>query len=67
MPDEDRFVAQIAATFRRLLDDEGRGSGLRPETQVRNARQEEAVLAATGAALGDPRSLPAVDDPAERA
>ena len=58
MPDEERTVAQLAAAFRQVLDEEERE---RPEDRdVDSARERthEAVLAVTGAALGDQRSLP---------
>ena len=57
MPDEERTVAQLAAAFRQVLDEEERE---RPEDRdVDSARERthEAVLAVTGAALGDPGSL----------
>ena len=58
MPDEERMVAQLAAAFRQVLDEEERE---RPEDHAAGSARErthEAVLAVTGAALGDPRSLP---------
>ncbi len=58
MPDDERTVAQLAAAFREAL-----GPGRKDGTDKQSAedsreRREEAVVVATGAALGDREALP---------
>ncbi len=62
MPDDDRIVVQLAAAFRRVIEDDGReradAGHARSSADPAREHEEDAVVAAAGAALGDERALP---------
>jgi hypothetical protein len=66
MPNDDRFVTQLAAAVRRSLeegeDDEARAAS----DDAEGAADRRAVLVAAGAALGDPQFLPPLSPSRDR-
>ena len=68
MRDDERFVAQMAAAFRLTLTNEATGGPddvpvyAATDEGVHRERVQRAILSVAGAALGDPRSLPARDE-----
>jgi hypothetical protein len=68
MPDDERLVAQMTIAFRKMLAEDRAGDRMVDGRETageeigRGERRQQAILAVTGAALGDPMSLPPRDD-----